>query len=146
MALHDLTYADFKLEVGKRLAANQPGASPISKATIDAVFKAFIEETVDCLSQGYKVSIPGLVKFGVAYVPAKRKGEMVIPFGGGEPQPRAESVPAGFRAKAYASSAIKKAFPKMTAKAGKELAALVKPPEKVAAAKSSKGASAKGGK
>lgn len=136
MALNPLTYAEFKAEVTKRLAAD---GREVTKASVDAFFKAFIEETTDCLANGFAVTIPGLVKFTLAYTPAKRKGELVKPFGGGDPVPRAESKPAALRAKAYASASIKNALPKLTTNLGKQIAEMVKPAESKPAPAASKG-------
>jgi nucleoid DNA-binding protein len=115
-----LTEAQFIDELLKR-------CDGMSKADVKLVVKAFKEEVVDCLTNGYKVSLSGLVRFEPKYVGEKKKGEMVRNPATGETQPRAASVPASFRAKAYASSAIAKQFPTTRSSVGKALATQLAP-------------------
>lgn len=116
---HPLTEAQFAKELSKRLGDG------VSDAQTREFLKAFKEEVTDCLINGYKVTLSGLVRFEPKYVAAKPKGELVRNPATGEMQKRAAAVPASFRAKAYASSAVTKFFPSIRTKTGQELASLL---------------------
>lgn len=115
-----LSESEFIDEVVNRLG----GAMP--KTQVRAVVKAMKEEIADCLANGYKVTLTGLVRFEPKFVPEKKKGEPVRNPSTGETAPRAKTVPASFKAKAFASSSLKKVFPTIKSSAGTELAKQLK--------------------
>jgi nucleoid DNA-binding protein len=122
-----LTAAEFKEEVAKRLGDD------ISKATVNKVFAALVEEAHDCLVNGYVVTIPGLVKLTPAVKPGRKKGTVVKnPFAGTEKKLKADE-PDKFVLRVSKSSSILKKFPKITTARGKELHGLLadKPREEV---------------
>jgi nucleoid DNA-binding protein len=90
------------------------------------ILSAVKDEIVDNLVDGSKVNLMGLVRFTPSYVAAKKKGELVRNPATGEMIKRAAGVPASFRVKASASSAIKKQFPSVASSAGKKLESLLK--------------------
>jgi nucleoid DNA-binding protein len=84
--------------------------------------KEFKRTLTECVAEGNKVNLSGLLKIEPRYVAEKPAGEMVRNPGTGETAPRPETVPATFKAKATASASIKKAFPPITSSKGKALA------------------------
>lgn len=120
MALESLSYAEFTDEMMKRL-----DGTGISRVDAKKVLKAFEEEVIDCAANGYKVSVPGFVRFQPRYVAAKRKGEMVRNPTTGETAPRAVGVPASFKLKAFVSSSAAKRLPDPARAAGKNLKAML---------------------
>lgn len=107
-------------ELCKRLGVDEE--SKITRTDVRKFIKAFKEEVTECLVMGYKVSLSGLVRFEPRYVPEKPKGVLVRNPATGESAPRAKAVPASFKAKAFASSTIKRQFPTIRSAAGKTLA------------------------
>lgn len=120
MALEALTYAGLVDEITNRLSHE---GKEYSKADVKNILKAFQDETIDCLANGYKVSLPGFCRFETRFSPAKKKGELVRNPSTGEMTPRAEGKPAVFKVKAFASSVLTRSLPSMTTKQGKELKA-----------------------
>lgn len=104
-------------ELVDRVAAGTDG---VSRRDIKNVLDVFKVEVLEALSDGAKVTIPSFVRFEPRFVPAKRKGEMVRR-PDGNVVPRAEGQPAGFKAKAFVSPAVAKAFPSVTSQRGKAL-------------------------
>ena len=115
MPAQTLSAAEFKEEVGKRLGGT------VSKADINKVFSALVEEAHDCLINGYIVSIPGLVKLTPVVKAGRKKGTVVRnPFEGTEKTLKADE-PDKFAVRVSKSSAISKKFPTLRTSAGKEL-------------------------
>jgi hypothetical protein len=145
-----LTEKQFANEVGKRLVASGAIDTFAKKATnggLDekdvqklgtALVKAFKAETVDCITNGYKVTLSNLLRIEPRFVPEKPKGEMVRNPGTGETKPRAKAEPASFTVKAFASKALRNSFPSLRSKAGKDLVDLLAPKQKTKAAPAKK--------
>lgn len=118
MALDSITQSGLIDEIVDRLGKD---GKQYSKADVRNILKAFEEETIDCVANGYKVSLPGFVRFEPRFQAAKRKGELVRNPSSGEMAPRAEGQPAKFKVKAFASSALAKRLPSITSTQGKAL-------------------------
>ena len=84
--------------------------------------KTFKQTLAECVVEGNKVNLSGLLRVEPKFVPAKPKGEMVRNPSTGKTAPRAVAVPAAFKVKATASPSLKAAFPSTRTGAGKALA------------------------
>lgn len=127
-----LSESAFIGEVTRRVNLGLTEEKQLHPTIVRLVVKAFKEEVIDCLKNGYKVTLNGLVRFEPKYVTPKPKGEMVRNPGTGETAPRAAAIPASFTSKAFMSSAIKKVFPSTKTKAGIALAEQLAPKPKAA--------------
>lgn len=109
-----LTEAELVEETLKRL----PG---FTKNQVRQVVSALKEEIVDCVIQGYKVGLSGVVSFE-PYVKAGRKKGSVVrnPFDGTTRTLRADE-PDKFMLKVKRSSAVTKKFPTLRTAAGRTL-------------------------
>lgn len=127
-----LSEAELIHELGKRL----PG---IPAATIKAVVKGFKEEVTECLSQGYKITLSGLLTITPGSKPGRKKGTVVRnPFDGTSKTLRADE-PDKFFVKAKASTlTILKSFPTVKSAKGQELLKSLAPAKKKAAASKGK--------
>lgn len=95
----------------------------LSKAQVRAVVKALKEEIADCVQNGYKVSLTGLLTITPRSKPGRKKGTKVRnPFDGTEKTLRSDE-PDKFVVKAKMSSTVASGFPSVKSQAG---AALVK--------------------
>lgn len=95
----------------------------LDERAVKAILGAVKAEVISCVTNGYKVTLNQFGRFEPVFVPEKKKGEMVRNPTTGETKPRAEGVPAGFKAKAFMSSTVKNLFPSTRTNAGKELMA-----------------------
>ena len=110
-----LSESDFIEEVATR--SGQP------RSTVRDVVKALKVEAIDCLANGYKVSLSGLLTLEPQAKPGRKKGTVVRnPFDGSERTLRSDE-PDKFKVKAKASSAIVKSFPGVKSKDGQALLA-----------------------
>jgi nucleoid DNA-binding protein len=114
MPVTPLSFDGFVEEVYNRLGEE------IGRAEIKKVLKAMSEEVGDCVRYGYRVSLPGLVKFEPRYVAARPKRMGVNPRTGEPAQLAAK--PASFKVKATALPSLGKVLPSTKSKAGQELA------------------------
>lgn len=114
-----LTEGDFVKEFAKRLGLDAEKPADVKEAK--RILAAFKAEMIDCVINGYKVTLNGFGRFEARYVPAKLKGEMVRAPGSTELKPRATGEPESFKAKAFMSPAVSKQFPSTRTKAGKSL-------------------------
>lgn len=107
-----------------------------SKAQVKNVVKALKEEIADCLANGYKVSLSGLLTLTPTAKPGRKKGTKVRnPFDGTEKTLRTDE-PDKFKVKAKVSSSIvNKQFPSVKSKAGQELLAQLSASKKKVAKK-----------
>ena len=106
----------------ERLAANLGDFEYVGgKRGAQMWLREFKKTVAECVVEGKKVSLTGLVRFEPKYVPGKEKGELVRNPRTGETTPRAESIAPRFKVKAFASSAIGKQFPGTSTAAGKSL-------------------------
>lgn len=95
----------------------------VSKSDVSKVVKALKAEIADCLQNGYKVTLSGLLTITPRSKPGRKKGTKVRnPFDGTEKTLRADE-PDKFVIKAKVSSSVAKGFPSVKSQAG---AALVK--------------------
>lgn len=95
----------------------------LSKSQVRDVVKALKAEIADCLQNGYKVSLTGLLTITPRSKPGRKKGTKVRnPFDGTEKTLRADE-PDKFVIKAKVSSSVAAGFPSVKSQAG---AALVK--------------------
>lgn len=116
-----LTEAEFLQEITDRLEGRIP------LGTVRAVVKALKEEAVECLANGYKVSLSGLFTITPQIKAGRKKGTVVRnPFDQSERTLRSDE-PDKFKVKAKASPAIIKNFPTTTSAVGKELAKQLTP-------------------
>lgn len=97
----------------------------LDERAVKAILGAVKAEVVDCVTNGYKVTLNQFGRFEPVFVPEKKKGEMVRNVATNQMQPRAEGVPAGFKAKAFMSSSVKNLFPSIRSNAGKQLAEML---------------------
>lgn len=128
-----LSFTGLKKEVGSRMERN---GHTVSKSAIDGVMKALTEEIIDCLSQGYKVTLPGVVTLEPQLKPGRKKGAVISnPFDGTSRTLRSDE-PDKFIVKAKRSLSLHNHFPSIKSKAGIELAGVLKPkPKRKAAVK-----------
>ena len=93
----------------------------MARSEVRKVVKALKEEIADCLTNGYKVSLTGLVTFEPQAKPGRKKGTVVRnPFDGSEKKLKSDE-PDKFKVKARASGTIANGFPSVKSKAGQEL-------------------------
>jgi nucleoid DNA-binding protein len=123
-----LSEGDLITEIHSRLTKD---GADVSVADVRKFVKAFKEEVVDCLSNGYKVSLSGLLTITPTAKPGRKKGTKVRnPFDGTTKTLRADE-PDKFRIKAKVSTAIvNNHFPKATTAAGQALVKQLKPAKK----------------
>lgn len=122
-----LTEAQFVEEVVTRI---ENGDVALSKAQVKAVVKAFKEEIVDCLANGYKVSLSGLLTLTPVAKPGRKKGTVVRnPFDGSTKTLRADESDK-FKVRPKVSTAVLGAFPSAKSTAGQGLLKQLKPPAK----------------
>jgi nucleoid DNA-binding protein len=109
-----LSEAELIEETVKRL----PG---FTKNQVRQVVTALKEEIVDCVTQGYKVGLSGIVAFEPTVKAGRKKGTVVHnPFDGTSKTLRADE-PDKFVLKVRRSTAIGKKFPTLRTAAGREL-------------------------
>lgn len=113
----------------------------VSKANVRAVLKAIKAEIADCLVNGYKISLTGLVTFTPGVKPGRKKGTESRNPATGEVKKLKADEPPKFKAKAKVSASITKSFPSIKSKTGQELYEQLKP----AAKKTAKAATTKKG-
>jgi nucleoid DNA-binding protein len=123
-----LTEAEFIVELGKRLEAS---GTLLSAADLRAVVKGLKAEAIDCLANGYKVTLSGFATFVPVAKAGRKKGTVVRnPFDGSTRTLRADE-PDKFRVKARASgSIVSKHFPTARTQQGKDLLAQLTPAKK----------------
>jgi nucleoid DNA-binding protein len=93
----------------------------LSRAVVKQVVKALKEEAADCLSNGYKVQLSGLVTLEPQAKAGRKKGTVVRnPFDGTEKKLKSDESDK-FKVKAKASPSIAKTFPSVKSKQGQEL-------------------------
>lgn len=115
-------------EVLKRLEGN--GGEGWTKADVKQAVKAIKDEIEDCLINGYKVSLGGLLTLTPVAKPGRKKGAKVRnPFDGTTKTLRSDE-PDKFKIKAKVSSTIVKSFPSSTSAAGRELLTQLTPAKK----------------
>lgn len=101
-----------------------------NKAQVRQVVKALKEEAVDCLANGYKVTLSGLLTLTPTAKKGRKKGTKVRnPFDGTEKTLRADE-PDKFKVKAKASSAILNSFPSVRTGDGQTLLKQLTPTKK----------------
>jgi nucleoid DNA-binding protein len=109
-----LSEAELIEETVKRL----PG---VTQSQMRKMLTALKEEIVDCVTQGYKVSLSGVASFEPTVKAGRKKGTVVHnPFDGTSKTLRADE-PDKFVLKVKKSSAISRKFPTLRTAAGKEL-------------------------
>lgn len=105
--------------------------STVSKADVKVVVKALKEEIAECLQNGYKVTLTGLMIITPSVKPGRKKGDKVYnPFDGTTKTLRADEPPK-FNAKASISSVVKNGFPDPKKTDGAALVAQLTPKKKV---------------
>src|SRR5262245_36893605 len=109
-----LSEAEFIEETVKRL----PG---FTQSQVRKVVTALKEELVDCVTQGYKVSLSGIASFEPVVKPGRKKGTVVHnPFNGTSKTLRSDE-PDKFMLRVKKSPAVSRKFPSIKTAAGKEL-------------------------
>lgn len=122
-----LSEAEFIEEITKRLDTSGGG---LSKAQVKSVVKALKEEAIDCVSNGYKITLSGLLTLTPVAKAGRKKGTKVRnPFDGTEKTLRADE-PDKFKVKAKVSSAVLKEFPSAKKAEGQELLKQLTPAKK----------------
>lgn len=108
MAADKQTLGDFKGGVIERLATDRP---ELSKADINAVITAIVEQSQEDLSNGYEVPLFGLVKLVPTAKQGRKKGtEVRNPFDG-TTRKLTKTEPDTVRIKARPMAAAKSAIP-----------------------------------
>jgi len=101
-----------------------------SRAQVRNVVKALKEEAIDCMSNGYKVTLSGLLTLTPSAKPGRKKGTKVHnPFDGTSKTLRSDE-PDKFKVKAKVSSSVLKAFPSVKSSSGQALIKQLKPAKK----------------
>lgn len=120
-----LSEAEFVEEIAGRL----DGA--VSKGQVKQVVKALKEEAIDCLANGYKVTLTGFLTLTPTAKAGRKKGTVVRnPFDGSTKTLRSDE-PDKFKVKAKASAAIvNKHFPSVKSGAGVDLLKQLTPAKK----------------
>ena len=110
-----LSESEFVDEIVSRLGDG------FSKSQVRQVVKALKEEAIDCLANGYKINLTGLLTITPQAVKGRKKGTKVKnPFAGTEKTLRSDE-PDKFRVKAKASSSILNHFPSIRSGDGQAL-------------------------
>lgn len=119
-----LTEAQFIEEVTTRLDGE------VTKAQVRAVVKAIKDEAIDCLANGYKVTLSGLLTLTPTAKPGRKKGTVVRnPFDGSTKTLRADEQDK-FKVKAKVSGSVVTAFPGVRSANGQALVKQLKPAKK----------------
>jgi nucleoid DNA-binding protein len=119
-----LTEREFVDELHKRLPES------ISRAQAGAVVKALKEELTDCMANGYKITLGGVLTLTPTVKPGRKKGDKVRnPFDGTTKTLRADEPPK-YKVKAKVSSTVVKAFPSPKSKDGIALIEQLTPAKK----------------
>ena len=93
----------------------------LSKAQVKTVVKALKEEVADCLQNGYKVNLSGLVIFTPKVRAGKKKGTVVRNPQTGETSTIKKDMPDEFKVGARVSKGVVDGFPSLKSNAGQEL-------------------------
>lgn len=119
-----LSESEFVSEIANRLGDEVPAA------VVKKVVKALKEEAVDCLANGYKVTLTSFLTMTPTAVKGRKKGTKVRnPFDGTEKTLRSDE-PDKFRVKAKASTVIAKQFPSIKSADGQALHKQLTPAKK----------------
>lgn len=119
-----LSESEFVSEIVTRLGDEVPAA------TVKKVVKALKEEAVDCLANGYKITLTSFLIMTPTAVKGRRKGTKVRnPFDNTEKTLRSDE-PDKFKVKAKASSTIVKSFPSIKSADGQALHKQLTPAKK----------------
>lgn len=104
-----------------------------SKTDVSNVIKAIKAEISECMQQGYKVSLTGLVIFTPGVRAGKKKGQEVRNPATGETKTLTADQPPKFKVRATVSQPVIRGFPTLRSKAGQELLKQLTPVAKKAA-------------
>jgi nucleoid DNA-binding protein len=106
------------------------GGAEVSQAEVRRFVKAFKEEVTDCLVNGYKISLTGLLTITPSAKPGRKKGTKVRnPFDGTTKTLRADELDK-FVVKAKVSASVRNQFPSTKSAAGQALVKQLKPAKK----------------
>jgi nucleoid DNA-binding protein len=112
-----LSEAELVDEIVTRLSDEEK----FTKANVREVVKALKAEVADCLQNGYKVTLTGLVIFTPKVKNGKKKGAKVRNPSDGSETIIKKDQPDEFSARASVSKSVKEGFPSLKSNAGQEL-------------------------